>query len=390
MDVFQDLVAVVLYVLEDAADGVALDNRVDLVVGLAVEGDMHGVGVAEQVVHVAEDLLVGADQEKADVVVLVRFDAVERQAAGGAVFANEVGNLAVGIAGDVGDGGEDLRLLLKPLDGHDGEHLVDGPGVGNGLEHGEVGETGAPQAQLEVLHLLGNGFQPLDDLVHAGDNLGVEPFGDGAILQGQKAQLEQADRLLNQLDGVVIVLAQAVSVDAVVDVEQLAHGGRQLVRAGKRRLEVGRRRFRARVQQVGDQHRVMRRHGASRFGDDVGAGHAGLVADAPDLVNHVVGVLVDGVVDAGVVARLGTVVVHAQTAADIHVTDVRPHLFQLGVDAGALDERVLDLVHLGDLTADMEVDQPQVFEQVVLLEQVERGEQFGNPQAELGVFSAGS
>ena len=33
---------------------------------------MHGVGVAEQVVQVAEDLLVGADQEDADVVGLRR------------------------------------------------------------------------------------------------------------------------------------------------------------------------------------------------------------------------------------------------------------------------------------------------------------------------------
>ena len=41
--------------------------------------DVHGVGVAEQVVHVAEDFLIGADQKRAQVIRLA-VEGVQRQA----------------------------------------------------------------------------------------------------------------------------------------------------------------------------------------------------------------------------------------------------------------------------------------------------------------------
>ena len=57
-----------LHVVEHLAHRVALDDRVEHDVAVVVEADVHGVGVAEQVVQVAEDFLVGADQEHAEVV----------------------------------------------------------------------------------------------------------------------------------------------------------------------------------------------------------------------------------------------------------------------------------------------------------------------------------
>ena len=88
---------------------------------------MHGIGVAEQVVHVSQDLLVGADQEEAYEVVFLLPDTVERQEFGPAGLADETGDLAVRVAGDIGDGGHDVRLLVEPLQRHDREDLVDGP-----------------------------------------------------------------------------------------------------------------------------------------------------------------------------------------------------------------------------------------------------------------------
>ena len=57
-----------LDVVEHLADGVALDQRVEPRLAVLVEADVDGVRVAEQVVQVAEDFLVGADQEDAQVV----------------------------------------------------------------------------------------------------------------------------------------------------------------------------------------------------------------------------------------------------------------------------------------------------------------------------------
>ncbi len=67
---------------------------------------------------------------------------------------DEVVDLAVRVAGDVGQHGAARRLLVQPVDRHHGEELVDRPGVGQRLEHGEVAEVGVRRAPLEPLELL--------------------------------------------------------------------------------------------------------------------------------------------------------------------------------------------------------------------------------------------
>ena len=129
--------------------------------------------------------------------------------------------------------------------------------------------------------------------------------------------------------------------------------------------------------------------GAPRFGDDVRAGDPGLVADVLHLVDDVVGVLLDGVVDAGKIARLGAVVIDPQAAADIDVLQADPELLHLHVDAGPLDEGVLDLVDLGDLAADMEMEELEVVEHPFFLQDVDGGDDFRDAQAELGILAAG-
>ena len=59
-------------VAEHVGDGVAGDDVLDLVAAARGQRDVDGVGVAEQVVQVAQDFLVGADQEDAQVVLAVR------------------------------------------------------------------------------------------------------------------------------------------------------------------------------------------------------------------------------------------------------------------------------------------------------------------------------
>ena len=54
-----------LDVVEHLANRVALDDRLEHDVARRVEADVHRVRVAEQVVEVAEDLLIRADEEDA-------------------------------------------------------------------------------------------------------------------------------------------------------------------------------------------------------------------------------------------------------------------------------------------------------------------------------------
>ena len=197
------------------------------------------------------------------------------------------------------------------------------------------------------------------------NDLGAEPLGHGPVVQVQVAEIEEAHRLLDQLEGVVVVLAQRIPVEALVDVHQLLHRRRELFRLLEGLLEVGHQALGVGVEDVGHQHRIVGNDGPPRFGDDVRAGDPGLVADVLHLVDDVVGVLLDGVVDAGEVARLGAVVVDPEAAADVHVFEADPELLHLGVDAGPLDEGVLDLVDLGDLAADVEVEELEVVDHPV-------------------------
>ncbi len=103
---------------------------------------MHGVGIAEQVVQIPQNLLIGADQEEADVVILVLLDLVQRQELGPAVLAHKTGDLSIGVTGDIGNRGHHIRPLVEPLQRHDREQLVNGPGVRDGLEQREVGKIG--------------------------------------------------------------------------------------------------------------------------------------------------------------------------------------------------------------------------------------------------------
>lgn len=58
------------------------------------------------------------------------------------------------------------------------------------------------------------------------------------------------------------------------------------------------------------------------------------------------------------------------------------------VEAGGLLDGFLDREDIGDLGADVEMDQAEGFGEILLLEQLGGGEQFGGAEAELGVFAA--
>ena len=57
------------------------------------------------------------------------------------VRSDEIGYFAVAVAGDVLDGAGAVGTLVETAQRYDGEHLVDGPAIGQRLEQGEVAEV---------------------------------------------------------------------------------------------------------------------------------------------------------------------------------------------------------------------------------------------------------
>ena len=92
---------------------------------------MDGVGITKQIMQISQNLLVCTDQEEADVVVLVLFDLVQRQVLGTSVFTDKTGYLTIRITGDIRNGGNHVRFLVKALQRHDRKKLIDCPGVRN-------------------------------------------------------------------------------------------------------------------------------------------------------------------------------------------------------------------------------------------------------------------
>ena len=89
----------------------------------------------------------------------------------------------------------------------------------------------------------------------------------------------------------------------------------------------------------------------------VGVLDARLVAHRLDVVDDVVGVLLERVVDARLEVRLRAVVVDAQPAADVEVLEPGAVLHELGVDPRRLVQRALDDADVGDLAAQVEVQE---------------------------------
>ena len=88
---------------------------------------MYGVGVAEEIVHIAQNLLIGTYKEHAKIIGLVLLECMDGQRVSVMEIGGEVGNLTIAVAGDVLNGSITCGALIESLDGHDGEHLIDGP-----------------------------------------------------------------------------------------------------------------------------------------------------------------------------------------------------------------------------------------------------------------------
>src|SRR5437764_6873645 len=146
-----EAVDVELDVVEDLTHGIALDHGVENGVADLVELDMDGVGIAEQVVEVAQDFLVSAEQESAEVVILAVGERVQREGALYVTAIDKLIDLAVGIAGDITEYGVLRGALVQSVDGHDGEQLLDGPAVGQALEQRKIAEVGVRHHGVQTL-----------------------------------------------------------------------------------------------------------------------------------------------------------------------------------------------------------------------------------------------
>ena len=167
---------------------------------------MHGVRVAEEVVQVAEDFLVRADQEHAEVVRLA-VERVQRQRALHVAAIDELVDLAVRVAGDVAEHGVPRRRLVQPVDRHHREQLLDRPGVRDRLEQREVAEVRVRRAMSSrPCRSSGTSSICWHELAQLAADRPVQRLGLAALPERQVAAIEQVERHVERLLRVVIAL----------------------------------------------------------------------------------------------------------------------------------------------------------------------------------------
>src|SRR5262249_28093797 len=106
---------------------------------------------------------------------------------------DEVIDLPVRVASDVGEHAPSGRPFVEPMDGHYREELLDRPGVGQRLEYREVAEVRVRELAFERLQLLGNLVHLARDSLNfltqrPEDVFGADPLGQGQVPEGEQGQ----------------------------------------------------------------------------------------------------------------------------------------------------------------------------------------------------------
>src|SRR5271169_5091461 len=379
-DAVEELVAVVVHVREDALAGLAREDVLDARASVLVHACEHFVRLAEEVVEVAENVLVGPDEAEADVIGRAFPEFVEGQRFLDVSEVDELLDLAVRVARDVGERPVLRGSLAQAVDREDREELVDRPDVRQGLEDRHVHDVLVGQHDLELLELLGDVLERVEMPPDPVADVPVEDLALAPVLERDVAEIEEREKLLLVLERVVVALAHRLRGDALPHVVHLAHDV-VLVAVeldGAALLDAVRH-----VENVRHEDRVICRDGPARLRDERRDGDLLLVADRLDRVDDVVRVLLHRVVHRGVERRLAAVVVHAEPAAEVQELHLHARPVQLRVDAARLLDRLLDLPDVRDLRADVEVEHDEAVEHLPVAENLDGFEHLGRRETEL-------
>ncbi len=95
----------------------------------------------KEVVQVAHDVLVGADEKDSEIVHLARNDLMQREGVLDVLQVGEFVDFPVGIAGDIDQRPLVIRLSREAMDRHDREELAERPVIEERLENREVADV---------------------------------------------------------------------------------------------------------------------------------------------------------------------------------------------------------------------------------------------------------
>ena len=337
--------------------------------------------IAEEVVHIAENLLVSTYEKHSEEILLAMAQGMDRQHIRQRSAGGEIRNLSVGVASDVLDGAVACGLLVETLYRHDREQLVDTPAVGQRLEDGEVAEVLVSQQFIETAELIGHMLHRLCNSINLVADAPVHRFYLGTRLEVDHSVGEHVETVLANLLGVVPVLKHRLRIEVVPNLIEVLN---ELMISGLSLKLLRHFGQRGGTEDVQDKNGMMRSQTASALGDDVRVRNIILVGDVGESVYAVVDVLLDGIVDRTLVVRRPcAVIIDTESASAIDEFDIVSHLPEVGIVLSGLGQSRLYAPDFRYLTAYMKVYQAEAVVQSHLVEAVEGIEKLRWRESEL-------
>src|SRR5579872_1020963 len=271
------------------------------------------------------------------------------------------------------------------MDGHDREQLLDGPAIRNALKEGEIAEVGVREHAVQAFQLFGEKFELLGHFENAPANCPIQVFSLAALRQRKIAKIEQIQRRIQRLLGVMKAFEQILGAERLVSFLEIDKRLFGVFRNRRHRIVAKA----AYAQNVKNQNAVVGRDGAAAFGNDGRVWDVGFLAHVLNVVNDVVGIFLQRVVDAGLEVGLRTVVVDSQASADIQIFETGAGALQLDVDTRGFIHRSLDLADVGDLAAQVKMQQLQAVLHAGRLHLIQGLQGLAHGQSEFRSIAAG-
>src|SRR5213594_160309 len=172
-------------------------------IGVGVHVDFRNT--AEKIMNVTQDVLICAHEKETHIIWLSFYKAEHMERILRAQRRHKSIDFSVGIAGEIDQCSDARRLLVEPMDRHNGKHLADRPVIQYGLENREVAKILVSKLFLHEDQVLGKQLR-ISLLQHPVDRRAyrpIEPFSGSLLFQRKIAQLEQEPNLLPFLCSVV-------------------------------------------------------------------------------------------------------------------------------------------------------------------------------------------
>ena len=342
------------------------------------------VDMAKEIMVVAHDILIRAGKKHPQIIRL-SVQGVEFQILLDVPQVHKIIDLAVRVAGEVCQIAPPLRNLVQPMNRHNGKELFERPGIGNGLKDGKITDKFMRQTLFQVFKLLGHMLDRLGKLERPLTRAPEQFLTQPAVLQREIAQIEEREHFFALLQNVMIILAVVLGVRPGIDIVHLLDDFRPALIVIDPHRAVREPNF---IDAIEDQHGMWRGNHPSGFRQHGRLFNPLALTHLFDRVNDIVGILLDGVIDARLRGRAGAVIINTQAATHVETGELRTGLAQLGIGTGRLLDRVLHPSDFRDLRADVKMQQAQTVEHIGLAEETNTLQEVGCRKAELGQIPA--